>query len=133
MQVAWQRDIASLLGTVRSGTDLSVTPRRLSVRLPSSSSSSGDTPSGGGSSFVFGAAGAPSAAAGQFHFSGVKPKSPVKPSRSRDVSLNESTGGDDNDYYEGDEGEHLLFEPVIPLPDKVSKDAVNCCSAADVS
>ncbi|XP_043242100.1 E3 SUMO-protein ligase RanBP2-like [Amphibalanus amphitrite] len=70
------------------------------------------------SSFVFGSGTGP-ATGGQFHFSGVKPKSPVKPSRSRDASLNESAGGDDNEYYEGDEGEHLLFEPVIPLPDKV--------------
>ena len=69
---------------------------------------------------MFGA-GTPSATAGQFHFSGVKPKSPVKPSRSRDASLNESAAGDDNEYYEGDEGEHLLFEPVIPLPDKVRR------------
>ena len=66
--------------------------------------------------------GAPAATSGQFHFSGVKPKSPVKPSRSRDASLNESVGGEDNEYYQGDEGEHLLFEPVIPLPDKVGQD-----------
>ena len=46
----------------------------------------------------------------------------MKPSRSRDASLNESAAGDENGYYEGDEGEHLLFEPVIPLPDKVSED-----------
>lgn len=73
------------------------------------------SPAVGTASFVFGAGGG--GGGNSFSFSGVKPRSPVKP-RSREVSLNES-GADEDDYYEGDEGEHLLFEPVVPLPDKV--------------
>ncbi|XP_076059811.1 E3 SUMO-protein ligase RanBP2-like isoform X2 [Oratosquilla oratoria] len=47
----------------------------------------------------------------EFSFSGVKTKSP----RSRDVSVCESEEG----VVEEDDGDHLYFEPVIPLPDKV--------------
>ncbi|CAL4133606.1 unnamed protein product, partial [Meganyctiphanes norvegica] len=50
-----------------------------------------------------------------FVFSGVKAgKSP----RSRDVSLCESVKSEDG-VVEEDEGDHLYFEPVVPLPDKV--------------
>ncbi|XP_037076261.1 LOW QUALITY PROTEIN: E3 SUMO-protein ligase RanBP2-like [Pollicipes pollicipes] len=87
------------------------------VATPSAIGTASGSSKPASASFVFGAD-SPAAGPGQFHFSGVKPKSPTKP-RSRDVSLNESAAGDDNEYYEGDEGEHLLFEPVIPLPDKV--------------
>ncbi|XP_076059826.1 E3 SUMO-protein ligase RanBP2-like isoform X4 [Oratosquilla oratoria] len=47
----------------------------------------------------------------EFSLSGVKTKSP----RSRDVSVCESEEG----VVEEDDGDHLYFEPVIPLPDKV--------------
>ncbi|KAK7080137.1 hypothetical protein SK128_016406, partial [Halocaridina rubra] len=57
--------------------------------------------------FVFGSPGKY-----DFSFSGIRAKSP----RSRDISLCESEEGV---IDEEDEGDHLYFEPKIPLPDKI--------------
>ena len=47
----------------------------------------------------------------EFSFDGVKGKT----SRSRDVSVCES----EEDVLDEDEGDHLYFEPIVPLPDKI--------------
>ncbi|GLG99976.1 E3 SUMO-protein ligase RanBP2 [Gryllus bimaculatus] len=55
----------------------------------------------------------------EFNFSGVRPKSPVKSPKSPGV-IGASGGEDDSGSEpEEDEGEHIYFQPVIPLPDKV--------------
>ena len=51
-------------------------------------------------------------------FPKVETTSPVRnrvtPGRSPNLSV-----GSDNEVYEGDEGDHIRFEPIIPLPEKV--------------
>ncbi|XP_050685892.1 E3 SUMO-protein ligase RanBP2-like isoform X2 [Eriocheir sinensis] len=93
-----------------TGPSVSFAPTQ-PVAIPSSqhgeeptTPTSGMTPTKGG--FVFGSPGKY-----EFSFAGVKAKSP----RSRDISLCESEEG----LVEEDEGDHLYFEPVVPLPDKV--------------
>lgn len=55
----------------------------------------------------------------EFSFSGVQPKSPVKSPKSAGV-IGASGGEDDScSEPEEDEGEHIYFQPVVPLPDKV--------------
>ncbi|KAK8396428.1 hypothetical protein O3P69_005465 [Scylla paramamosain] len=83
------------------------------VAIPSSQHVEATTPQSGTTptkenkgGFVFGSPGKY-----EFSFAGVKAKSP----RSRDISLCESEEG----VVEEDEGDHLYFEPVVPLPDKV--------------
>lgn len=63
----------------------------------------------GGDGFTFGSPGKY-----EFSFSGV---SAVKSPRSRDASLCESVKSEDGVVE--DDGDHLYFEPVVPLPDKV--------------
>ncbi|PNF19022.1 hypothetical protein B7P43_G11805 [Cryptotermes secundus] len=59
----------------------------------------------------------------EFSFSGVRPKSPTKqPKSPGSVGANVSGAAADDDSdgeLEEDEGEHICFQPVIPLPDKV--------------
>ena len=76
--------------------------------------------------FSFGTPAAPTSGTtpslGGFNFSMAIPKaeatSPgrnrVKSGRSPNVSVSS-----DNEVYEGDEGDHIHFEPIIPLPEKV--------------
>ncbi|XP_066979899.1 E3 SUMO-protein ligase RanBP2 isoform X2 [Macrobrachium rosenbergii] len=78
----------------------------VSTTTTSTTAASSTTAKDAKSSFVFGSPGKY-----DFTFSGVKAKSP----RSRDISVCESEDG----VVEEDDGDHLYFEPVIPLPEKV--------------
>ncbi|XP_069676446.1 E3 SUMO-protein ligase RanBP2 isoform X2 [Periplaneta americana] len=59
----------------------------------------------------------------EFNFSGIRPKSPTKSPKSPGVGSSTSVAAADEDESgsepEEDEGEHIYFQPVIPLPDKV--------------
>ncbi|KAJ9598698.1 hypothetical protein L9F63_010608, partial [Diploptera punctata] len=55
----------------------------------------------------------------EFSFSGVRPKSPVKSPKSPGVSAHADDDDESGSEPEEDEGEHIYFQPVIPLPDKV--------------
>ncbi|PSN43549.1 hypothetical protein C0J52_03693 [Blattella germanica] len=56
----------------------------------------------------------------EFNFSGVRPKSPIKSPKSPGGGISASADDDESGSEpEEDEGEHIYFQPVIPLPDKV--------------
>jgi E3 SUMO-protein ligase RanBP2 len=59
----------------------------------------------------------------EFNFSGIRPKSPTKVPKSPGSGGANAAGTAANDGSgsegEEDEGEHIYFQPVIPLPDKV--------------
>ncbi|KAK4319922.1 hypothetical protein Pmani_009183 [Petrolisthes manimaculis] len=88
--------------TLQSTTLTSTTP----VPIPAASPGTTTPVKDDKAEFMFGSPGKY-----EFSFAGVKAKSP----RSRDISLCESEDG----LVEEDDGDHLYFEPVVPLPDKV--------------
>ncbi|XP_067013935.2 E3 SUMO-protein ligase RanBP2 [Anabrus simplex] len=86
---------------------------KTSFNFGPSSKESGQ-PDGSQPNFVFGSSGD-----FKFNFSGIRPKSPVKSPKSPGVVV--GSGGEDESGSEqdDDEGEHIYFQPVIPMPDKV--------------
>lgn len=57
----------------------------------------------------------------EFSFSGIK-QQPVKSPGKAKSPGGGVTSGDESDYEpEEDDGEHITFKPLIPLPDKVIK------------
>ncbi|KAK8724994.1 hypothetical protein OTU49_011020 [Cherax quadricarinatus] len=100
-------DLSTSSSSTTSSTFSSTFSSSLPVAIPKESLEKPSTPTKDEKSgFVFGSPGKY-----EFSFAGIKAKSP----RSRDISLCESEDG----VVEEDDGDHLYFEAIVPLPEKV--------------